>query len=138
MKTILWTGMLIGAALLTTGCGRAQTDQPAPPVAEPRAETPIAPVPQDSAPQLPAEEEEATSTKMADKQRAAEGARVAGREEMDTSAEKAGTEASGAAPPAEKLDKPTVLEAVGRALFKSFTSEPDRTTPDAPAFRPNR
>lgn len=133
MKTTLWTGLALGVALLIAGCGKAQTDQPVPPVTEPRAETTV---PADSAPQPPAETEPAAAAKPADQQPATEGAGVAGGGEMGAPVEKAEAEESGEAPPA---DKPTVLKAVGRALFKSFTSESNRSAPsDAPGFRPNR
>jgi hypothetical protein len=110
MKTTLWTGTLLVVALLMAGCGKAQPERPAPAPAAPQVdvETPALPRP------------------AAD--RAAEGAQVAEKNQQSAPVETKEAEESTANRPAAAADqapaeKPTVLKAVGRALFKAIAPD---------------
>ncbi len=125
MKTSLATITLLASALLLAGCSKTPTEPAARPMAEPRPVPATLPDAQEPPPRLVTSNDTMISAEPAD------GAKVA-QSKQEPLAEKAKVKEA-------PTDKPTVLKAVGRALFKSFTSEPGRTPPsNAPAFQPQR
>lgn len=132
MKTTLWTIALLTVASLIAGCGKPQAERPAPAAPSPQVDVNMPASPRQSASPSPAEPRSTAN-------RAPEGAGVADKNHRNAPVETKETEESTADRPASSSEKPTVLKAVSRALFKALTPDSDRTRPaDAPAFRPNR
>jgi len=146
MRTTPWIGMLVGGVLLVAGCGKAPMNQPAAPAVPPRVEAASPPATLDTVPAAKPVAEPASapvSVEPADKRAAAEGAKVADKEDKRATEEKTKTEGAETPHPKEKgtgkSGKPSVLGAVGRAVLNSFKSESSQPPPsEAPAFRSQR
>ena len=145
MKTISWIGIMLAATLLAIGCAKSPPSDRAEPAQDRAQQTDIPPVPEEPAPPVPAREKlvpEASAAGGSEESKpATEGTEVAEPKMNPEAAEPSPTGPAEAPPPAKPEEKPTVLKAIGKALFRSLTSEPGSESSEpseAPTFRPNR